>query len=228
MRVLETYIGVDGGLRQIAGTLTIGHDSRALIVFAHGSGSSRHSSRNRYVAMQLNESGFATLLADLLTPEEEAIDRQTFALRFDIELLAARLVDVARWSREETATTRLPLGYFGASTGAAAALVAAASYPEPVFAIVSRGGRPDLAGDALRRVLAPTLLVVGGADPIVLDLNREAARRMSGEIRLEIVPRATHLFEESGALGQVAELAKRWFASHLGASAPIAHFRGRV
>lgn len=215
LSVRDTTIDVDGGAGRIACTLTIPNGSRALIIFAHGSGSGRHSSRNRSVSAALNAAGFATLLADLLTDEEEAIDRETPALRFDVGLLGSRLLDAARWSSAQLVDRHLPIGYFGASTGAAAAIVAASSWPDPVFAIVSRGGRPDLAGDALGHVRAPTLLIAGGADPIVADLNRHAAKRMSCEVRLELVPGATHLFEESGALERVADLARRWFSGHL-------------
>jgi putative phosphoribosyl transferase len=213
--VTDVVIGIENGTREIAGTFATPHDPRALIVFAHGTGSSRFSPRNRFVASQLNASGFATLLADLLTAEEDATDRETFALRFDVELLGARLLGAARWASAQLVDRRLPIGYFGASTGAAAAIIAAAEWPDPVFAVVSRGGRPDLAGDSLTHVKAPTLLVVGGSDPIVVDLNRHAAQKMRNEVRLEIVARATHLFEESGALERVADLARSWFATHL-------------
>lgn len=220
----EVFIDVDGGARRIAGTLAVPSSPRALVVFAHGSGSGRHSARNRAVARDLNASGFATLLADLLTAEEESTDRETSSLRFDVDLLGSRLLEAARWSSAQLVDRRLPIGYFGASTGAAAAVVAAASWPDPIFAVVSRGGRPDLAGDAIARLKAPTLLIVGGADPIVLDLNRHAAKRMTCEVRLEVVPRATHLFEESGALEHVAGLARRWFLGRLGdAGQPARH-----
>jgi putative phosphoribosyl transferase len=186
-----------------------------LVVFAHGSGSSRHSPRNRRVAAELQRAGLGTLLMDLLTAEEEAVDLRTRALRFDIGLLARRLVAAVDWleGRAEAAGGRL--GLFGASTGAAGALVAAAERPGRVAAVVSRGGRPDLAGPALGRVRAPTLLVVGGADLQVLELNRQAAGRLAAEHRLEVVPGATHLFEEPGALEAVALLAADWFARHL-------------
>lgn len=211
----DSIIDVDGGSQRVAGTLALPHAPRALIVFAHGSGSGRHSPRNQLVARELNAAGFATLLVDLLTPEEDEHDRRTFAVRFDVELLASRVLDVAYWAASEQATARLPIGYFGASTGAAAVLKAAASKPERIFAVVSRGGRPDLAGSAIARVRAPTLFIVGGADPIVLELNRHSAKQMTAEVRLEVVPRATHLFEEHGALERAAELTMRWYVAHL-------------
>ena len=215
----DSSIDVDGGSHRVAGTLTIPNSPRGLIVFAHGSGSSRHSTRNQAVARELNAAGFATLLADLLTPEEDEVDRRTFALRFDIELLASRVIDVVYWASAERATAGLSIGYFGASTGAAAVLKAAASKPDRIFAVVSRGGRSDLAESAIARVKAPTLFIVGGADPVVLELNRHSARHMTAEVRLEVVPRATHLFEESGALEHAADLAKRWFVAHVDRSA---------
>ncbi len=186
-----------------------------LVLFAHGSGSSRHSPRNGFVADALAEGNIASLLFDLLTPEEESVDRRTAALRFDIGLLAKRLVAATKWALEEPTVRDLPIGYFGASTGAAAALVAAASLPKHVGAVVSRGGRPDLAGAYLSRVAAPTLLVVGGADEVVLRLNREAAARMTAPRQIAIVPGATHLFEEPGTLAEVARLAREWFARFL-------------
>jgi pimeloyl-ACP methyl ester carboxylesterase len=202
--------------------------ARGVVVFAHGSGSGRFSPRNRAVAQILFDAGLATLLIDLLTEEEEAEDRITRRLRFDIGLLGTRVVDVIDWMTGEAAVGdlperlgELPVGVFGASTGAAAALIAAAERPERVRAVVSRGGRPDLAGDALPRVRAATLLIVGGRDPEVLELNRAAQARLGGESRLEIVPGAGHLFEEPGALQRVAELARDWFLQHLaGARAP--------
>lgn len=211
----EIHIDVDGGAARIAGTLTVPETCKALVVFAHGSGSSRHSPRNMSVATGLNAAGIATLLADLLTEAEEKADSDDLSTRFDVGLLASRLLDAARWSAAQLVDRRMPVGFFGASTGAAAAIVAAASWPDHVFAIVSRGGRPDLAGDALGKLRSPTLFIVGGADPIVLDLNRHAAKRISCEVRLEVVSRATHLFEESGALEQVTDLARRWFTTHL-------------
>ena len=186
-----------------------------VVAFAHGSGSSRHSPRNREVAAVLQEAGLATLLADLLTPEEEQADLRTGHLRFDIGLLAGRLVDITEWLSVEPTTAGLPVGFFGASTGGAAALVAAAHHPQGVSAVVSRGGRPDLAGADLGAVRAPTLLIVGGRDDVVLGLNQQALGELRGEKRLEVVPGATHLFEEPGALQTVAELARAWFLDHL-------------
>lgn len=205
----------------LAGDLSIPADARGIVVFAHGSGSSRHSPRNRFVADTLRSAGLATLLMDLLTEAEEAEDVRTLALRFDIGLLARRLIGATDWLARQPDTSALPVGYFGASTGAGAALVAAAERPDAVAAIVSRGGRPDLAGQSLASVRAPTLLIVGGADEPVIEMNRDAMRQMSGLTHLEIVPGATHLFEEPGALEQVATLARAWFAHYLGA------FRGR-
>jgi dienelactone hydrolase len=193
-----------------------GPDSPAgVVAFAHGSGSSRHSPRNREVAAVLQEAGLATLLADLLTPEEEQADLRTGHLRFDIGLLAGRLVAIADWLAEEPTTSALPVGFFGASTGGAAALVAAARRPQGVSAVVSRGGRPDLAGADLGAVRAPTLLIVGGRDDVVLGLNEQALSELRGEKRLEVVPGASHLFEEPGALQMVAGLARGWFLDHL-------------
>jgi putative phosphoribosyl transferase len=186
-----------------------------VVLFAHGSGSGRHSPRNRRVARALRETGLATLLIDLLTPEEEEIDLRTRHLRFDVGLLAERLAGATDWLSRNPETRNLRVGYFGASTGAAAALVAAAERPQQVGAIVSRGGRPDLAGEALSRVRAPTLLIVGGGDVTVIGMNREAMERLCVEKRLEIVPGAGHLFEEPGALEEVARLAAGWFARHL-------------
>ncbi|MER5324295.1 dienelactone hydrolase family protein [Streptosporangium roseum] len=186
-----------------------------MVLFAHGSGSSRHSPRNRHVAGELQRAGLATVLADLLTPEEERADARTGEFRFDIGRLAVRLVALTDWLARHAPTTGLRAGLFGASTGAAAALVAASARPALVKAVVSRGGRPDLAGEALRAVHQPTLLIVGGRDPVVAELNREAAARLRGETRLETVPGASHLFEEPGALEQVSRLAQEWFLRHL-------------
>jgi putative phosphoribosyl transferase len=194
-------------------------DARGVVLFAHGSGSSRLSPRNRYVAQVLREGGLATLLIDLLTPEEEAIDARTDQLRFDIGLLAGRLAGAADWLAQRPETRQLRVGYFGASTGGGAALVAAAERPDLVAAVVSRGGRPDLAGPALPRVRAPTLLIVGGQDYPVIELNREALGQLRAEQRLEILPGATHLFEEPGALEEVARLARDWFRRHLAPAA---------
>ncbi len=182
-----------------------------LVLFAHGSGSSRHSPRNRFVAQKLHAAGLATLLFDLLTREEEALDIRTAQLRFDIGLLAERLVQATNWARRNEKTRELAIGYFGASTGGAAALAAAAQLPGQVSAVVSRGGRPDLAGTALPLVQAPTLLIVGGEDYVVIDLNEEAKALMRCEVTLEIIPGATHLFEQPGALEGVAQLAADWF-----------------
>lgn len=201
----------------LAGLLSVPEPARGLIVFVHGSGSSRFSPRNRAVAGYLNARGFATLLMDLLTPEEEAIDEETRALRFDIERLSGRVIEAVRWLGRQRALKSLPIGLFGASTGAAAALVTAAALPDRVRAVVSRGGRPDLAGEALPAVHAPTLLIVGGRDPEVLELNREAMALMAAATTdLQIVPGATHLFEEPGALEAVAQQAAGWFERYLG------------
>jgi dienelactone hydrolase len=205
---------VDAGAVQLEGRLTIPEDARGLVLFAHGSGSSRLSPRNRFVAAALGHDGLATLLVDLLTPEEDEVDAHTASFRFDIHLLAARLVGVTDWLARREEARHLKLGYFGSSTGAAAALFAAVE--RTVGAIVSRGGRPDLAGPALDAVRAPTLLVVGGADDRVLELNTRALERLRCEKRLDIVPGATHLFEEPGALERVARLAGDWFVRYLG------------
>jgi pimeloyl-ACP methyl ester carboxylesterase len=197
------------------GDLSVPLDARGLIVFAHGSGSSRHSGRNRAVAEALQRGQFATLLMDLLTEAEEAVDVVTAEFRFDIPLLAGRVVAAIDWAKAHPQLASLPIGLFGASTGAAAALIAAAQRPEEVGAVVSRGGRPDLAGRALRKVKAPTLLIVGGRDDVVIELNRQAFALLGGAKRLEIVPGATHLFEESGALEKVSQLALAWFAQYL-------------
>jgi putative phosphoribosyl transferase len=206
-------IPADGVL--LEGDLSVPRDAGGIVVFAHGSGSGRFSPRNRAVADVLVRAGLATLLMDLLTAQEERVDLRTAQLRFDIDLLGRRVIATIDWLATETAVKDLSVGCFGASTGAAAALVAAADRPERVGAVVSRGGRPDLAGDALRRVTAPTLLIVGGNDPEVLALNRAALAALAGEARLEIVPGATHLFEEPGALERVAQLARDWFLRHL-------------
>ena len=197
------------------GNLTIVHEAKALVLFAHGSGSSRHSPRNQFVARTLNDAGLATLLFDLLTPEEESVDLYTREHRFDIGLLAERLVYTTKWVKQEKQTQGFHIGYFGSSTGGGAALVAAAELPEEVRAVVSRGGRPDLAGDALRKVKAPTLLIVGGEDHVVIELNERARAQMKCECKIEIVPDATHLFEEPGALEKVAKLASDWFVKHI-------------
>ena len=200
---------------QLDGDLTIPEPARGLVLFAHGSGSSRHSSRNKFVAAELRRAGLATLLMDLLTPREEEVDRHTAHLRFDIDMLADRLVAAAEFVSLDPRTMSQPVGLFGASTGGGAALVAAARRPGLIGAVVSRGGRPDLAGDALREVRCPTLLIVGGDDGPVIAMNRDAMRQMTIDAQLEIVPGATHLFEEAGALERVAELASSFFRRHL-------------
>lgn len=207
-------VRIPAGSVHLDGDLTVPDGARGVVIFAHGSGSSRHSPRNRQVAEALQGDGLATLLMDLLTSDEEQVDARTRALRFDIGMLADRLVAATDWIGGFEATGELSVGYFGASTGAACALVAAVERPH-VAAVVSRGGRPDLAGDALARVRAPTLLIVGGADEPVIGMNRDAMTRLICETRLEIVPGATHLFSEPGALEQVADLAARWFTRHL-------------
>jgi putative phosphoribosyl transferase len=204
-------VGLELAGVSLGGTLTLPEPARGLVVFAHGSGSSRFSPRNRQVADVLHAAGIGTLLMDLLTEDEEQVDLRTRELRFDIGLLGERVVAAADWAAQQAQ----PVGTFGASTGAAAALVAAAERPGLVTAVVSRGGRPDLAGDALPRVRAPTLLIVGGDDPVVLDLNRQAMERLEAETRLEVVPGASHLFEEPGTLDRVAELARDWFVERL-------------
>jgi len=211
----EREVQIPAGRTMLWGDLVVPGSAGGVVLFAHGSGSSRHSPRNRYVAQVLQRACLATLLMDLLTPDDEALDAQTAALRFDIELLARRLVEVTSWLIDHPQTSLLPIGYFGASTGAAAALVAAANHPNSVEAVVSRGGRPDLAGEALRQVVTPTLLIVGGRDPLVLELNRKAFAELPGEKKLEIVHGATHLFEEPGALESVADLARSWFVLYL-------------
>jgi len=210
-------VQIQAGRAVLSGNLSIPKNAAALVLFAHGSGSSRQSPRNQFVARTLNEAGLATLLFDLLTPEEEEIGTYTREHRFNIGLLAERLVHATKWAKRQEQTRNSRIGYFGSSTGAAAALVAAAEMPQDVGAIVSRGGRPDLAGDALPRVQAPTLLIVGGNDDIVIELNEMARDRMRCEVKLEIVPGATHLFEEPGALEKVAKLASDWFVNHIGA-----------
>jgi putative phosphoribosyl transferase len=197
------------------GDLYVPDGARGIVLFAHGSGSSRHSSRNRFVAGLLREGLLGTLLTDLLTAQEEAADAATGHLRFDIDLLGERLVALIDWLHSQAETRSLPIGLFGASTGAAAALVAASLRPRVARTIVSRGGRPDLARAALPRVTAPTLLIVGERDTAVIELNREAFQHLGGEKALIIVPRATHLFEEPGALEEVGRLAREWFARHL-------------
>lgn len=211
--VREVSIPIDG--RFLAGDLTVPAGATGVVLFAHGSGSSRHSVRNRFVAERMHDAGLATLLFDLLTPQEELIDTRTRQLRFDIRLLATRLIAATDAVSGWPETSDLRVGYFGASTGAAAAIVAAAEGRGRVCAIVSRGGRPDLAGSYLPRVTAPTLLIVGGWDVPVIGLNEEACALMRCEREVVVVPLATHLFEEAGKLEKVAELAAAWFVSHL-------------
>ena len=219
MRAFENGAGrlvrVPAGPVVLEGNLEIPAGSRGIVLFAHGSGSSRHSPRNRAVARSLQVNGLGTLLVDLLTPDEEMADDVSGRLRFDIDLLAERLIGATDWLAEEPATHKLRVGYFGASTGGGAAIVAAAQRPNIVRAVVSRGGRPDLAGSALGRVRVPTLLIVGGEDRPVLAMNRNAFERIQAKKRLEIIPGATHLFEEPGALEEVARLAGAWFLEFL-------------
>jgi putative phosphoribosyl transferase len=212
----EREVRVSTGPVTLEGSLGVPNGAGGVVLFAHGSGSGRHSPRNRYVARVLREANLATLLIDLLTEDEEEVDLRTTRLRFDIGLLARRLAGATDWLVQNPDTEQLRIGYFGASTGAGAALVAAAQRPYEVSAIVSRGGRPDLAGDALPLVKAPTLLIVGGNDEPVIGMNEEALARMRAVKRLQIVPGASHLFEEPGALEEVARLATVWFARHLG------------
>jgi dienelactone hydrolase len=228
--VVGRPVRIPVGPAMLEGDLEIPEGARAAVLFAHGSGSSRHSPRNRYVARVLREARLATLLLDLLTGEEEAVDMETGLFRFNIGLLAERVIGATDWLARAPETADYPIGYFGASTGAAAALVAAAERPEMVGAVVSRGGRPDLAGDALPQVRAPTLLIVGGSDRPVIELNRQALEQLgSSEKQLVIIPGATHLFPEPGALEEVARLASDWLTRHLirPADAPLAQASGR-
>jgi putative phosphoribosyl transferase len=207
---------IHAGNVMLEGRLSIPRGAKGIVLFAHGSGSSRHSPRNQYVAEVLHGQGLATLLFDLLTREEEILDRRTAELRFNIPLLAKRLIEATRWITQDAETKNLAIGYFGASTGAAAALIAAARLPGIVAAVVSRGGRPDLAGDELASVRAPTLLIVGGLDELVIQLNRQALGRLRCRNKqLLLVPKATHLFEEPGALEQVARVSAEWLVGHL-------------
>ena len=208
-------VSIRAGAVLLEGDLMMPQDALGIVLFAHGSGSSRLSPRNRYVAGELQKGHIATLLFDLLTPDEEQLDSRTAHLRFDIEFLVGRLLGVTDWLERHERARDLSLGYFGASTGAAAALTAAARRPKLVSALVSRGGRPDLAGAALRDVLAPTLLIVGSLDEEVIQLNEQALAQMTCEKKLEIVPGASHLFEEPGTLEQVARLARDWFVTWL-------------
>jgi putative phosphoribosyl transferase len=211
-KITDVTIPVAGG--KLFGTLGIPETAKALVIFAHGSGSGRFSVRNRWVADHLGSRGFATLLFDLLTPDEEAADTYSRAYRFDIPRLSGRLAEATRWAAAEKEVSGLPVGFFGASTGAAAALIAAAELRNEIFAVVSRGGRPDLAGDFLPKVASPVLLIVGGNDEPVIELNREAFDRLECEKEMKIVPEATHLFEEPGTLEIVANLAADWFTQH--------------
>jgi putative phosphoribosyl transferase len=213
--IWQRDVQIPSGAARLYGTLQIPAGASGIVVFAHGSGSSRFSPRNQYVAGVIRDAGLGTLLFDLLTPEEETVDVQTRHLRFDIELLATRLVDAVNWLADADETRHLRVGYFGASTGGGAALVAAARLKQVIGAVVSRGGRPDLAGAVLPHVVSPTLLIVGGRDTTVIQLNEVAYAQLRCQKALEIVPRATHLFEEPEALEQVAQLAIGWFQQHL-------------
>jgi putative phosphoribosyl transferase len=217
MNTLAVQVPILDG-RSLQGDLGVPAGPVGIVLFAHGSGSSRHSPRNRFVARTLEGRGLATLLIDLLTQREEEVDNRTAQHRFDIEMLAGRLATIVDWLRGRPDVPSLPVGVFGASTGGGAALMAAAKRPRDIGAVVSRGGRPDLAGASLPHVLAPTLLIVGGLDRAVVQMNRDAWRQMRARVSLEIVPGATHLFEEPGALERVAELAGDWFIRHLKAA----------
>ncbi len=211
----KNSVTIPSGRATINGNLKVPEGTDGIVLFAHGSGSSRFSPRNTYVAGLMNNKGIATLLIDLLTAEEESVDEYTGQYRFDVDMLAERLVDSTQWLKQNPATKKLAIGYFGASTGAAAALIAAAKLPDEIKAIVSRGGRPDLAGEHLTRVKAPTLLIVGGNDIEVLEMNKQALKLIRTEKRLEVVPGATHLFEEPGTLQEAATIAIDWFKKHL-------------
>lgn len=211
----DTFVEIPVGDVILEGNLRIPSGAAGLVVFAHGSGSSRHSPRNRYVAEYLNDRGIGTLLIDLLSAEEEAIDVRTRHLRFDIDMLADRLTGIVRWVAAQTELNELRIGYFGSSTGSGAALLATARQPDRIAAIVSRGGRPDLADRVLDKIEVPVRLVVGGNDPQVLSLNEQSLRRLNDRSLLDVVPGATHLFEEPGALDRVCELAAEWFGKHL-------------
>lgn len=215
LETTETAVEIPIDGVELEATLAVPEEAWGMVAFAHGSGSGRHSPRNRYVADALVGAGLGTLLLDLLTPTEERYDEETRDLRFDIDRLATRLIRGIDWLGERGETAALPVGVYGASTGAAAAVVAAAERPERVRAVVSRGGRPDLAKEALERVVAPTLLIVGERDPAVTDMNREASDRIRAPVTIEIVARAGHLFEEEGALERVSELSVDWFTDHL-------------
>ncbi len=214
-REQKNEVKIPSGSATIYGNLEVPDGAKGIVLFAHGSGSSRFSSRNTYVADLMNKQGIATLLIDLLTQDEEAVDDYTGQFRFDVNMLAGRLADSTLWLKKNPATQKLAIGYFGASTGAAAALIAAAKIPDDVKAVVSRGGRPDLATENLQKVKAPTLLIVGGDDTEVLELNQQALKLIRAKKKLEVVPGATHLFEEPGKLQEAAELAIDWFKKHL-------------
>ncbi|HEV8130524.1 MAG TPA: dienelactone hydrolase family protein [Acidobacteriota bacterium] len=218
--ILAQSVTVTSGEVHLEGEMNLPAGASGIVLFAHGSGSSRHSPRNKYVAQIIQQAGLGTLLFDLLTRQEEAIDLRTAHLRFNIDLLANRLVDATRWFRANEEIGHLNVGYFGSSTGGGAALVAAAALQNEIRAVVSRGGRPDLAGQALPQVKCPTLLIVGGHDEPVIRLNREAYARLECKKELKIVPGATHLFEEPGKLQQVAELAAGWFKKYLAPAEP--------
>ena len=208
-------VQIRAGRAVLPGDLNIPKNATGLVLFAHGSGSSRNSPRNQLVARSLNDFRLGTLLFDLLTPQEEAIDMRTREHRFNIQLLAERLLHATRWAKQQEQTSNLRIAYFGSSTGAAAALVAATHVPDEIGAVVSRGGRPDLANDALTKVQAPILFIVGGKDDIVIGLNEQARDKVQCEVKLQIIPSATHLFEEPGALEKVANLASDWFSRYL-------------
>lgn len=211
----EHNITIPSGNVTLDGILYIPEEAQGLVLFVHGSGSSRFSVRNQYVSRVLNDANLATLLFDLFTPDEDAIDTRTRQFRFDIEFLASRLLDATQWCFKQSLLSTLPLGYFGASTGGGAALVAAALKPDWVYALVSRGGRPDLAGESLVNVRAPTLLIVGGYDEVVIQMNKEAMSQLNCIKKMEIIPGATHLFEEPGTLDEAARHAKNWFVKYL-------------
>jgi len=211
----ETVVRIPVGSVVVEGNLTVPSGAKGVVLFAHGSGSSRFSPRNQYVAKQFNKARIGTLLFDLLTNEEDQEDIETAEYRFNINLLAERLIGATEWLNKDLDTKNIVFGYFGASTGAAAALIAAAKLPNDVAAVVSRGGRPDLAVNYLPRVVAPTLLLVGGLDTVVIELNRQAMEQMSAEKKLIIIPGATHLFEEPGKLEEVAKLSTDWFLRYL-------------
>jgi putative phosphoribosyl transferase len=215
MKDEEQSVEIPSGTVTINGNLKVPQGAKGIVVFAHGSGSSRFSPRNNYVAKLMNRKGIATLLIDLLTSQEEAVDEYSGQYRFNISLLAERLIDATEWLMKQSDTAKLAIGYFGASTGAAAALIAAAKLPKATKAVVSRGGRPDLAMEYLTKVEAPTLLIVGGDDFEVIELNKKALKALKSEKKLEIVPGATHLFEEPGKLHEAAELAINWFIKYL-------------